>query len=93
MRGLVTVVATLSMLDGISAADAANTQYGASPLMAPANPSLPPALTPSPNVVGSAPAPALRQPRRRDAGSSEKHLQPTSSESALDRRLDICRGC
>jgi hypothetical protein len=39
MRGLVIVVATLSMLDGLSAADAANTQYGASPLMAPANPS------------------------------------------------------
>jgi hypothetical protein len=62
-------------------------------LMAPANPSVPPTLSPDPRLVGSAPLPPHAQPTRRDDPSTIRDLAPTAPESGLDRRLSICQGC
>jgi hypothetical protein len=64
-------------------------------LSAPANPAVPPSLTPDPRLAGSAPLPAHQQPTRADtAGISEDLLKPSPEDAALDRKIgSICRGC
>jgi hypothetical protein len=42
---------------------------GASALMAPANPTVPPSLTPDPRLAGSAPLPQHNQPTKADVAS------------------------
>jgi hypothetical protein len=57
----------------------------------PANPSVPPALTPDPRLTGSAPLPPHQQPKRGSATVSEKR---DPQDVALDRKIkSICRGC
>ncbi len=64
-------------------------------LMAPANPSVPPSLTPDPRLTGTAPLPPHQQPT--SAGPSsvpDAMLKPTPDELAVDRAIgNICRGC
>ena len=64
-------------------------------LMAPANPTVPPSLTPDPSVVGTAPVPPHHQPTSADVPSvPDAMLKPTPEEAAVDRAIgNICRGC
>lgn len=58
----------------------------------PANPSVPPALTPDQRVTGQAPV-GHRQPRRSDAVDGDIN-QVDPQDAALDRKIkSICRGC
>jgi len=60
--------------------------------MAPANPTVPPSLTPDMRVVGSAPLPAHQQPM--SVGPASPLLQPDPEDAALDRKIgNICTGC
>jgi hypothetical protein len=60
-------------------------------LSAPANPSVPPSLTPDAHLTGSAPLPSQRQSKNADASSPEK-LDP--EDAKLDQKIkSICRGC
>jgi len=60
-------------------------------LSAPANPSVPPSLTPDARLTGSAPLPSRRESKKADAASPEK-LDP--EDAKLDQKIkSICRGC
>src|SRR5882724_9914668 len=63
--------------------------------MAPANPTVPPSLTPDPSLTGSAPLPPHHQPTSADVPSvPDAMLKPTPEEAAVDRAIgNICRGC
>jgi hypothetical protein len=64
-------------------------------LMAPANPAVPPSLTPDPRLTGTAPLPPHHQPTSADVPSiPDALLKPTPDEVAVDRAIgSICRGC
>ena len=63
-------------------------------LLAPANPAVPPSLTPDPRLVGSAPLPPHTQPTRSDAALPPATLLPTPEDAKVDRIVkSICRGC
>jgi hypothetical protein len=64
-------------------------------LMAPANPSVPPSLTPDTRLTGTAPVPPHHQPTSVDVPSvPDALLKPTPEEAAVDRAIgNICRGC
>ena len=64
-------------------------------LMAPANPAVPPSLTPDSRITGTAPLPPHHQPTSADVPSlPDSMLQRTPEEAALDRAIgNICRGC
>jgi hypothetical protein len=62
-------------------------------LMAPANPAVPPSLTPDPRLTGTAPLPPHQQPTSA-ASVPDAMLKPTPDEIAVDRAIgNICRGC
>jgi hypothetical protein len=91
MRKLIVLTAML-LLAGLSASYARGGTVMASGLMAPANPSVPPSLTPDMRVVGSAPLPSHQQPM--SAGPASPLLQPDPEDAAIDRKIgNICRGC
>jgi hypothetical protein len=94
MRKLIimTVVFTL----GLSASYARGGMHGhgAGGLMAPANPSVPPSLTPDARLVGAAPLPPHHQPTSADVASQEMLSKPDPEDAAVDRMIgNICRGC
>jgi hypothetical protein len=66
-----------------------------SALNAPANPTVPPSLTPDPRLTGNAPLPPHHQPTRGDVASvpdSSVMLDP--EDARVDRMISgICRGC
>jgi hypothetical protein len=64
-------------------------------LMAPANPTVPPSLTPDSRLTGTAPLPPHHQPTSADVPSvPDTMLKPTPEEAAVDRAIgNICRGC
>jgi hypothetical protein len=64
-------------------------------LTAPANPTVPPSLTPDPSLVGTAPVPPHHQPTSADVPSlPDAMVKPTPEEAAVDRAIgNICRGC
>jgi hypothetical protein len=58
---------------------------------APANPAVPPSLTPDARLTGSAPLPADRPLKRADTSSPE---QRDPEDVKLDQKIrSICRGC
>jgi hypothetical protein len=60
-------------------------------LSAPANPAVPPSLTPDGRPAGSAPLPSRRQVKRGQTSSPEKR---NPEDVKLDRKIgSICRGC
>jgi hypothetical protein len=60
-------------------------------LSAPANPAVPPSLTPDGRPAGSAPLPSRRQLKRGQTSSAEKR---NPEDVKLDRKIgSICRGC
>jgi len=101
MRKLI-IATVMFILAGLSAADARGGMHGSgmhgpgmNALMAPANPTLPPSLTPDPRLTGTAPLPPHHQPTSADVPSvPDAMLKPTPDEIAVDRAIgSICRGC
>jgi hypothetical protein len=64
-------------------------------LAAPADPTVPPSLTPDPRLTSGAPLPPHQQPTRADMGTLNENLdKPTPDEVALDKKIgNICKGC
>jgi hypothetical protein len=99
MRKLM-MATTVLVLAGFSAAYARGGMHGSGMhgsgmhgLMAPANPAVPPSLTPDPRLTGTAPLPPHQQPTSA-ASVPEAMLKPTPDELAVDRAIgNICRGC
>jgi hypothetical protein len=99
MRKLMIAIAVF-VLAGLSAADARGGMHGGGMhgsgmpgLMAPANPTVPPSLTPDPRLTGTAPLPPHQQPTSA-ASVPDAMLKPTPDEIAVDRAIgNICRGC
>jgi hypothetical protein len=99
MRKLIIATAVF-VLAGLSAADARGGMHGGGMhgsgmhgLMAPANPTVPPSLTPDPRLTGTAPLPPHQQPTSA-ASVPDAMLKPTPDEIAVDRAIgNICRGC
>jgi hypothetical protein len=95
MRKLI-IMTLLFTLAGLSASQARGGMHGhgASGLMAPANPSVPPSLTPDARLVGSAPLPSARQRTSADTASQKMMNKPDPEDAAVDRKIgNICRGC
>lgn len=96
MRKLIIITALL-ILGGISTSYARGGMHGgvAGALMAPANPAVPPSLTPDPRLLGTAPLPAHQQPNASGlAALSNVSLAPTPGEKKIDSVVNgICRGC
>lgn len=87
------VVATMVFIRaGISASYARGGMHG---LMAPANPAVPPSLTPDPRLIGTAPLPPHHQPTSADVSSLPSAMLKLDPEDAsVDRTIgNICRGC
>ena len=92
------VIATLVfLLAGLSASYARGGMHesGMHALMAPANPTVPPSLTPDPRLAGSAPLPPHHQPTTADVSSlPNPALKLDPEDAAVDRAIgNICRGC
>src|SRR5947208_1701879 len=92
------IIATLVfLLAGLSASYARGGMHGGGMhgLMAPANPTVPPSLTPDSHLTGTAPLPPHHQPTSADVPSiPDAMLKPTPEEAAVDRAIgNICRGC
>ena len=97
------IIATLVFfLAGLSASYARGGMHGGGMhgggmpgLMAPANPTVPPSLTPDPSLVGTAPVPPHHQPTSADVPSlPDAMVKPTPEEAAVDRAIgNICTGC
>lgn len=96
MRKLIIITALL-ILGAISTSYARGGMHGsgAGALMAPANPSVPPSLTPDPRLFGSAPLPAHQQPNASGLSALDNvSLAPTPDEKKIDSVVNgICRGC
>ncbi|MEA2820781.1 MAG: hypothetical protein QOJ86_2785 [Bradyrhizobium sp.] len=100
MRKLM-MATTVLVLAGFSAAYARGGMHGSGMhgsgmhgLMAPANPAVPPSLTPDSRLTGTAPLPPHHQPTAADGSVPEAMLKPTPDELAVDRAIgNICRGC
>ena len=96
MRTLIVATAVV-MLAGMAAGNARGGMHGngAGSLMAPANPTVPPSLTPDPRLTGSAPLPPHHQPTQADLASLRGvSLAPDADEAKVDRIVkSICRGC
>jgi hypothetical protein len=96
MRTLIMATA-LSVLAGIPAGYARSGMHGSGPsgLIAPANPTVPPSLTPDPRLTGSAPLPPHHQSTQADVASLRGvSLAPDADEAKVDRIVrSICRGC
>jgi hypothetical protein len=61
-------------------------------LSAPANPSVPPSLTPDARLIGSAPLPPHHQLAKADVAAVT--LKPDPKDAKVDRMIkNICRGC
>ncbi len=97
MRKLI-ITTAIFVLAGLSASYARGGMHSAraSALMAPANPTVPPSLSPDPRVIGSAPLPPHHQPTRGDVASlpAGSMLKPDPEDAKVDRMIgNICRGC
>jgi len=64
-------------------------------MMAPANPAVPPSLTPDTRLTGTAPVPPHHQPTSADVSSlPNEMLKLDPEDAAVDRAIgNICRGC
>ena len=101
MRKLI-IATMVFVVAGISASYARGGMHGGGmhglgshALMRPANPTVPPSLTPDARLIGSAPVPPHHQPTAADVSSlPDAMLKPTPEEEAVDRAIgNICRGC
>lgn len=95
MRKLI-MATVVFFLAGIPACYARGGMHGGGvhALMAPANPTVPPSLTPDARLTGTAPVPPHHQPTAADVSTADALLKPTPEEVAVDRAIgNICRGC
>jgi len=95
MRKLI-ITTAIFLLAGLSTAYARGGMHGhgASALMAPANPTVPPSLTPDARLIGGAPLPPHQQPTSANMASPGISLKPDPEDAAVDRKIgNICRGC
>jgi hypothetical protein len=96
MRKLIIATVVL-VLAGHSASHARGGMHGVGVhgMMAPANPTVPPSLTPDPRLTGTAPLPPHHQPTAADVSSLPSAMLKTDPEdAAVDRMIgNICRGC
>jgi hypothetical protein len=96
MRKLI-LATVVFVLAGLPASYARGGMHGSGMhgLMAPANPTVPPSLTPDPRLTGTAPLPPHQQ--RTSAGVSSRPdamPKPDPEDAAVDRTIgSICRGC
>jgi hypothetical protein len=97
MRKLILAVAILA-LAGSTHASARSGLHGRSHghirhgALRPANPSVPPSLTPDSRLTGDAPLPPHRQPKPGSTPAAYEQRDP--QDLALDRKIkSICRGC
>jgi hypothetical protein len=92
MRKLNVVIIILALV-GISPGFARGGMHGRSmsgALSAPANPSVPPSLTPDARLTGSAPLPLRHRPVMADSAN----VKPDPEDAKVDRIVrSICRGC
>jgi hypothetical protein len=92
MRYLITVVALMALFD--SPAAVAQTVGNARSSAGPANPTAPSSLMQDTRLIGSAPV-GHRQPHSSDVPSENtgdiEHIG--AEDAAVDRKLNICRGC
>src|ERR1700750_2869445 len=100
MRKLIIATAVF-ILAGLSAAEARGGMHGSGMhgsgmhgLMAPANPTVPPSLTPDPRLTGAAPLPPHHQPTSADVSSlPSAMLKLDPEDAAVDRAIgNMCRG-
>jgi hypothetical protein len=91
MRKLILATAFL-MMAGVSAGLARGGHgHSMGALSAPANPAVPPSLTPDARLTGSAPLPDHRQLTRADTSSPVK---PDPEDAKVDKMIkSICHGC
>ena len=91
MRRLILTTAIL-VVAGISPGLArGGHSHSRSALSSPANPSVPPSLTPDPRLTGSAPLPS-GHPMTKSASSTPAQLDP--EDAKVNRMIkSICRGC
>jgi hypothetical protein len=91
------IITALLIVTGISTSYARGGMHGSGPgaLMAPANPAVPPSLTPDPRLFGSAPLPAHPQPNASGLATlNNVSLAPTPDEKKIDSVVNgICHGC
>ena len=96
MRKLI-IATVVFVLCGLSVSYARGGMHGAGTqaLMAPANPTVPPSLTPDPRLTGTAPLPPHHQRTSADVSSlPDAMLKPDPEDAAVDRMIgNICRGC
>jgi hypothetical protein len=96
MRNLV-VATILFVLIGLSPSYARGGVHGSdmNGLTAPANPTVPPSLTPDPRLAGTAPVPPHHQPTAADVSSlPDPMVKLDPEDAAVDRAIgNICRGC
>jgi hypothetical protein len=103
MRTLL-ITSALLVIAGIPAGYARGGMHGSSlgslmgnspSLMAPANPSVPPSLTPDPRLTGTAPLPPHHQPTQADVAALKGVSRaPDVEDAKVDRIVrSICRGC
>jgi hypothetical protein len=96
MRKLI-IATVVFVLAGLPASYARGGMHGGGvhALMSPANPTVPPSLTPDARLTGTAPLPPHHQPTAADVSSlPDTMLKPTPEDAAVDRAIgNICRGC
>jgi hypothetical protein len=91
------VTTAIFVLTGLSPGYAQGGMQSTRPsaLNAPANPTVPPSLTPDSRLIGGAPLPPHHQPTRGDVATiPEGSLKPDPEDAKVDRMIgSICRGC
>jgi hypothetical protein len=99
MRKLI-MATIVFVLAGLSASYARGGMHeggmaGMHTLMAPANPTVPPSLTPDPRLTGTASVPPHHQPTSAEVSSPPGAMFKLDPEdAAVDRAIgNICRGC
>ena len=91
---IMTLLFTLAGLSPSHARGGGMRGHGAGGLMAPANPSVPPSLTPDARLAGVAPIPPTRERTSADTASQEMLNKPDREDVAVDRKIgNICSGC
>ena len=96
MRKLI-VATMVFFIAGLPASFARGGMHGSGMhgMTAPANPAVPPSLTPDPRLTGTAPVPPHHQPTSADVSSlPNEMLKLDPEDAAVDRAIgNICRGC
>jgi hypothetical protein len=85
----------MGMHSGVQGSGGFGPNSPVSGLASPAEPTVPPSLTPDPRLAVGAPLPPHQQPTRSQAALLDQQIvKPTPEEAAVDRAIgNICKGC